>query len=317
MLPASNRGAGMSLAFPDVCNTPVGPATVPIPYPNIAMNAQALMFSITVKVSMMNALNIGSMIPMTNGDQAGVAHPTVMGQARYTMGNPTVFVDKMPAICLACPTTGNNMNAPLGAVLVPSAVNVFYSQATSGQDSWLPDVRERVAALADSDVVASLDDEGVLALRIAGFPADIVRRVHAATLDLPLERVRLLHIDLRGNPGGELAAAIDLAAEILPEDSVVARVIDADGDMEELRTTRAPRFDVPAVLFVDQATASAAEVFASALRASGRAILVGHATYGKRAMAALRVSVDGQSDLAHVLSWLGEEGGPLTPDVVL
>src|SRR5262245_907327 len=137
MLPASNRGAGMNMGFPDVCNTPVGPATAPLPYPNIAMNAQAVPFSPIVKVSMMPALNMGSQIPMTIGDEAGVAHPTIKGPGRYTVGNPIVSIDGMPAINLGCPTTGNNMNNGLGAVLVPSAVNVFYCLALDDLDGAL------------------------------------------------------------------------------------------------------------------------------------------------------------------------------------
>ena len=34
MRPASNQGVGKNIGFPDVCNTPVGPATAPLPYPN-------------------------------------------------------------------------------------------------------------------------------------------------------------------------------------------------------------------------------------------------------------------------------------------
>ncbi len=63
MLPASNKGAGMNIGFPDVCLTPAAPAPVPVPYPNMAMNAMAAPFAATVKVSMMNALNMGSQIP--------------------------------------------------------------------------------------------------------------------------------------------------------------------------------------------------------------------------------------------------------------
>src|SRR3954470_22036334 len=110
MLPASNRGAGMNMGFPDVCNTVVGPATVPIPYPNIAMNAQASPFSPNVKITMMSALNMASRIPMTSGDEAGTAHPMVKQAGAYTMGNPIVDINNMPAINLTCPTTGNNMN---------------------------------------------------------------------------------------------------------------------------------------------------------------------------------------------------------------
>ncbi|HVY44443.1 MAG TPA: PAAR-like domain-containing protein, partial [Minicystis sp.] len=60
MLPASNRGAGMNIGFPDVCLTPSGPAVVPVPYPNIAMNAMAASFSPNVLLTMMPALNVGS-----------------------------------------------------------------------------------------------------------------------------------------------------------------------------------------------------------------------------------------------------------------
>lgn len=312
MLPASNRGAGMNLCFPDVCNTPVGPATVPIPYPNIAMNAQALNFSMVVKVSMMNALNLGSVIPMTNGDQAGVAHSTIMGQAKYIMGNPLIFIDKQPGICLLCPTNGNNMNAPLGAVIVPSAVNVFYTFVADADESWLTDVRQRLDTLRGADVSASLQG-GTLLLKVGAFPPDVVRRVHAATLHLDLDRVEEIVIDLRGNPGGELAAAVDLASDFLAEGSVVARMVDADGDEEEHVTARAPRFDAPVRIFVDEGTASAAEVFAAALRGAGRAVLVGRPTYGKQTAAAL-IEVDGTPQLGHVLSWVREDNGPLNPD---
>jgi carboxyl-terminal processing protease len=315
MLPASNRGAGQNLAFPDVCNTPVGPATVPIPYPNIAMNAQATAFSMVVKVSMMNALNMSSVIPMTNGDQAGVAHPTVMGAARYTMGNPIVFVDKQPAICLLCPTTGNNMNAPLGAVLVPSAVNVFYTfAADSAEATWLTDVRQRLETLGPARVTAAVAGD-VLLLRVAAFPADVVRRVHVALMGLPLDEVRAVAIDLRGNPGGELSAAVDLAADFLPDGSLVARVVDADGDEEDLRTTRAPRFDLPVTVFVDHDTASAAEVFVSALRNAGRGVLVGKPTRGKMTSSTLLTQPDGAGEVTHVLSCISA-AGPLVPEVV-
>jgi carboxyl-terminal processing protease len=264
---------------------------------------------------MMNALNMSSVIPMTNGDQAGVAHPTVMGAARYTMGNPIVFVDKQPAICLLCPTTGNNMNAPLGAVLVPSAVNVFYTfAADSAEATWLTDVRQRLETLRQASVTAAVAGD-VLLLRVAAFPADVVRRVHVALMGLPLDEVRAVAIDLRGNPGGELSAAVDLAADFLPDGSLVARVVDADGDEEDLRTTRAPRFDLPVTVFVDHDTASAAEVFASALRNAGRGVLVGKPTRGKMTSSTLLTQPDGAGEVTHVLSCISA-AGPLVPEVV-
>ena len=38
----NHKGSGgMSIAFPDVCKTPIGPAVVPIPYPNIGKSSDA------------------------------------------------------------------------------------------------------------------------------------------------------------------------------------------------------------------------------------------------------------------------------------
>src|SRR4051812_18030329 len=100
MLPASNRGVGMNIGFPDVCLTPAVPAPVPVPYPNIAMNVQAAPFSPIVKVTMMPAINMGSKIPMSLGDDAGVAHPVFKTMGMYTMGNPVVLVNSLPAVNL-------------------------------------------------------------------------------------------------------------------------------------------------------------------------------------------------------------------------
>jgi len=40
MFPASSKGGGFAVAFPDVCKTPTPPGPIPIPYPNIAKTAQ-------------------------------------------------------------------------------------------------------------------------------------------------------------------------------------------------------------------------------------------------------------------------------------
>ena len=131
MLPASNKGAGMNLGFPDVCLTPAGPVPVPIPYPNMAMNAMAAPFCPTILLTCVPALNMGSIIPMTMGMQPGVANPLYMQMGMYTMGNPMILLQGLPAINLTCPTTGNAMNNAVGAVLVPSVTTVFFADASA------------------------------------------------------------------------------------------------------------------------------------------------------------------------------------------
>jgi carboxyl-terminal processing protease len=95
-------------------------------------------------------------------------------------------------------------------------------------------------------------------------------------------------LDLRGNPGGLVAEAVDVVSVFL-EDGVVcttadehheARVFEAVGDAAYPR--------IPALVVVDRRTASAAEIVAAALHDNGRAALVGERTFGKASVQSLR-----------------------------
>jgi carboxyl-terminal processing protease len=299
MLPASNRGAGMNLGFPDVCNTVVGPATVPIPYPNVAMNAMAAPFSPIVKLSMMPALNVGSSIPMTSGDELGTAHPTVKGAGRYTMGNPIVFVDGLPGVNLGCPTTGNNMNDPLGAVLVPSATNVLFCDARASEEARVRAARgeQAAAAVTSHEVVGEV---GWIALR--ALPPDAPARFHAAVAALEAGGARAFVLDLRGNGGGELDAAVRLAEELLDEGKTIAIAIDGDGDAAPIRARHRASCRWPLVVVIDGGTASAAEVLAAALGDARRATLVGLTTHGKGVATGVEIRLAGEEAGEPVLS---------------
>jgi carboxyl-terminal processing protease len=269
MLPASNRGAGMSMGFPDVCNTPAGPVTVPVPYPNIAMNAMAAPFSPNVLLTMMPALNTGSIIPMTSGDEPGVAHPTIKGPGRYTMGNPIVKVNFLPGINLTCPTTGNNMNNALGAVLVPSITNVFFTLACPALASPTPASptpagpapleRRALDALAGAlerpRVEARLVDRrrriGLVRLRVFAFETPALVESAIEELRASSGGLSALIFDLRDNPGGDLAAAADLASDFLPAGVVLYRTVDADGDELPVRARRGLLHATPLVLLIN------------------------------------------------------------------
>jgi carboxyl-terminal processing protease len=314
----------MSFGFPDVCATPTPAGPVPTPYPNMAMNAQASPFSQTVKVNMMNALNQMSQIALSSGDEAGSAHPTVKGPQRYTMGSPNVYVDGVPAITLASMTSHNNMNCPVGAIVVPSAVNVTFSFAGSGDRDGQPvaDVRatrplrgEELASLGrherpDGTEGASLameherDGRGVVTVGV--FTESAGAELHAALERLTAAGATRVEIDLRGCPGGSLEGALDAASVLLAEGAPLAEIVDEDGDVS-LRRGRGGAFvALPIELVVDGATASAAEVFAAALLDNARASVRGGPTYGKGVMHVVRVDASGTA-------WLASNGRVLSP----
>jgi carboxyl-terminal processing protease len=280
MLPASNSGLGMNDGFPDVCLTPVGPVPVPVPYPNMAMHATAVPFAPNVLISFVPGLNMGAETPMTLGDQAGVDSP-FMGPGRFTMGNPTVLINALPAVNMLCPTTGNDMINPIGVVAVPAITNVFFSQA-GGPAPGAVDaaaIARMANALAEPITVGPLCPEGVALLGVPVFSSGVPARVYSALQSLG--DVTALIVDLRGCPGGDLDAAVALAGDFLDEGAVVVTAVDGDGDETVYRARRGEPYRFPLFLLVDRRTASAAEVFAGCLKAHGRAVIVGERTYGK------------------------------------
>lgn len=278
MLLASNRGAGMNVGMPDICLTPAAPSPVPVPYPNFALNMQASPFCTLVRLTGMAGLNLGSKIPMTTGDEGGTAHPMFKQMGAYTAGNTVVFLEKLPAINLTCPTTGNNMNAVPGAVLVPSVTNVFFTLDRANAPEALEDA---VAPREEITVAASYSPNGEVVVRIARFTSDAARAFLVEAERAGLSDADRLVIDLRGCPGGDAAAALELAGDFAEAGTVLARFVGTDGDETRVRARGSKRYDVTVSILVDAQTASAAELFAGVMRTSCGATLSGETTYGK------------------------------------
>jgi len=119
---------GQNMGFPDVCLTPTPAGPVPIPYPNIGMGPMGIPNVTNVLCMCMPIHNMGTVIPMTNGDNAGVAmgvaSGTVMGPLRHVTGAFTVLVNALPMTKLTSMSIHNSTNCP-GARIVPSQVRVL------------------------------------------------------------------------------------------------------------------------------------------------------------------------------------------------
>lgn len=102
-----------------------------------------------------------------------------------------------------------------------------------------------------------------------------------------------LVLDLRGNPGGYLNAAVMIADKFLNDDQLVVysqgrkgtrygfRTEDAGPRVKQARVAQPKHPDYPIVVLVDEGSASASEIVSGALQAHGRAQLVGQTTFGK------------------------------------
>ena len=114
--PITTAAGGICFAFPDVCNTPIGVGTVPIPYPNVGQLSEAESVSDTVNAGGNPVVRDNSNIPTTTGDEAGSASPTT-GKVEFASASKTVFCDDGKAIVRMFDTTKQNNGNAVGVVL--------------------------------------------------------------------------------------------------------------------------------------------------------------------------------------------------------
>jgi hypothetical protein len=124
---ANTQMMGTDIGFPDVCLTPV-PVPTPIPYPNIAMGPMGVPAAYNVLFVGAPAHNMSTSIPLTNGDNAGVAlgvaSGMVMGPQRHLVGAFTCLIGGMPATRLTSVGITNSTNCP-SVRLVPSQPKIL------------------------------------------------------------------------------------------------------------------------------------------------------------------------------------------------
>ncbi len=116
-------------------------------------------------------------------------------------------------------------------------------------------------------------------VKILSFDGGTPKQFKAACEELMKGGVTRFIYDVRYNPGGDLESICEILDYLLPEGPMI-RIVEGSGK-EEVRTSDAKQLDFPMCVLVNDNTASAGELFASALQDYDKAELVGITTYGK------------------------------------
>ncbi len=166
-------------------------------------------------------------------------------------------------------------------------------------------------------IVTTELQDGVFVIEMRSFTATAPDLFRGALREFVESGTPRLVLDLRGNPGGYLEAAVDMASWFLPSGKVVVTE-DYAGHTENV-VHRSRGYDIfnenlRMIILVDRGSASASEILSGALRSHGVAQMVGDRTFGKGSVQEL---IDITSDTALKLTvarWVGPDGQSIPLD---
>lgn len=161
-------------------------------------------------------------------------------------------------------------------------------------------------------------DKTIGIIKIVEFNGETPNQFFAALEELQKEGVTKFVFDVRYNPGGDLNAICSVLDYLLPEGPII-RTRDKAGN-EETISSDANEFTAPMTVLCNGSTASAAELFTSALKDYKKATIIGEQTYGKGSMQSIIPLTDGSGVKLTTRMYFppfseGYDGVGITPDI--
>lgn len=167
--------------------------------------------------------------------------------------------------------------------------------------------RRAIAIPAVESFLRTMGTNKIGYIQLLEFSEQAAPQMRKAIDELSAQGVQGWVLDLRGNPGGLVDAAVEVANLLLPEGNIVS-VVDRKGLRETLSSDGKPDTRLPMVVLVDKGTASAGEILAGALKDNQRAILVGTVTFGKGVIQQVNALSDGSGVNVTIARYLTPAG---------
>ena len=125
-------------------------------------------------------------------------------------------------------------------------------------------------------------DETTGYIKIKNFGENTYPELLIALATLSQKGFENLIIDLRGNLGGYLASAVQIANEFLPKDRLIVYTQGRKSPRQEYRSDgRGTYQQLPLIILIDEGSASASEILAGAIQDNDRGTVIGRRSFGK------------------------------------
>jgi carboxyl-terminal processing protease len=141
--------------------------------------------------------------------------------------------------------------------------------------------REHVEVPSIEEAMILDPSAGIARVRLTSFQKTTAADLEASLRRLDAAGMRALVLDLRGNPGGLLSAAVDVADLFLDRGLVVATRGRSPEEDFNYTAARSGTWRVPLVVLIDGDSASSSEILAGAIRDHRRGTIVGSRSFGK------------------------------------
>ena len=175
---------------------------------------------------------------------------------------------------------GLELNQSVDYILGQPGVPLKLNLVRDGRRGDVTLVRRKIAI---QSIVARMEDDSrkIGYIKLEQFGDSAVRDLDAALISLHNQGMESLILDLRGNPGGLLTAAIAISDRFLPAGTIVSTKGRTPADNTQEKAQYAQTWKMPLVVLIDRNSASASEILAAAIQENGRGVVVGERSYGK------------------------------------
>ena len=166
--------------------------------------------------------------------------------------------------------------------------------------------------------VITKDGHKIGYIRLSSFTKSSYKQFKKSLDNVKEEDIESLIIDLRGNSGGYVESAYDIAQLFIKKDSLVYTEVKKDSK-KEFKDETASSEDFKIVILVNNNTASAAELLTIALKDNNGALVIGNKTFGKSKIQVVKEST-GTLIKYTTAEWFGPkdesiDGVGITPDM--
>lgn len=241
----------------------------------------------------------------------GVYKDAPAGKAGIQIGDLIIKVDGESVESVVLDMAASKIRGEIGTDVI----------LTIDRNGNIFDVTITRANIVVKNVECEILDNNIGYLKIERFTNSAYIETQAAIKLFLESKVDGIIVDLRNNPGGLVDSVVKISDLFLPPDVMILN-IDYKAFTDETFYSKVDGIKQPMVVLVNEYSASASEIFASAMQDNNRAVIVGKTTYGKGTVQSVISVTDGAGFKLTVAEYLSAnsnkiDGVGVVPDVIV